>query len=165
LPGRQPRGEAHTKVREVLQQALADPAASSPPWRADRRRARHPLSLGRADHHQRGLEAVRGDPPHNHQTWASSASTPAARTTSSGGAARTIRPASRPRGARCLRAGDLAPLGRDIIHSVVNPLARPTGAIHIYGGDFFTIARSEWDDETLTEQPYDQAKTRALFEN
>ena len=66
-------------------------------------------------------------------------------------------------GARTLLAGDLSPLGKDIIHSVVNPLGRLTGAIHIYGGDFFKIERSEWDDETLTEGPYDAEKTKALF--
>jgi predicted metal-dependent enzyme (double-stranded beta helix superfamily) len=66
-------------------------------------------------------------------------------------------------GAKALSAGDVTPLGPDIIHSVVNPLDRLTGAIHVYGGDFFEIARSEWDPEALTEAPYDMAKTAALF--
>jgi hypothetical protein len=30
-----------------------------------------------------------------------------------------------------------------------------TGAIHIYGGDFVGTRRSQWDVETLQEQPYD----------
>jgi predicted metal-dependent enzyme (double-stranded beta helix superfamily) len=47
---------------------------------------------------------------------------------------------------------------------VTNPIARLTGAIHVYGGDFFAMARSEWDPETLTEQPYDSAKTMRYFE-
>jgi predicted metal-dependent enzyme (double-stranded beta helix superfamily) len=66
-------------------------------------------------------------------------------------------------GARSLRAGDVEPLGRDIIHSVINPVARLTGAIHVYGGNFGAIARSEWDAETLTERPYDHEKNYRSF--
>ena len=40
-------------------------------------------------------------------------------------------------GARALCVGDAEPLGHNIIHSVTNPIPRLTGAIHIYGGDFF----------------------------
>jgi predicted metal-dependent enzyme (double-stranded beta helix superfamily) len=56
------------------------------------------------------------------------------------------------------------PLGRDIIHSVTNPIGRLTGAIHVYGGDFFAVPRAEWDPERLVEQPYDVQKTMQLFE-
>lgn len=66
-------------------------------------------------------------------------------------------------GAGTLAAGDVIPLGPDIVHSVLNPTARLTGAIHVYGGDFFKVERSEWDPETLVEAPYDMAKTRAMF--
>ena len=68
-------------------------------------------------------------------------------------------------GARTLLKGDVAPLGKDIIHSVTNPLGRPTGAIHVYGGDFFAQPRSEWDEENLTERPYDIEKVKAFFNN
>lgn len=61
-------------------------------------------------------------------------------------------------GARALRERDAEPLGRDIIHSVTNPIPRLTGALHIYGGDFFSVARSEWDAETLYEHPSDGAR-------
>jgi len=67
-------------------------------------------------------------------------------------------------GAQSLGERDAAPLGPEIIHSVTNPLARLTGAIHVYGGDFFAIERSEWDPETLTEQRYDPEKTLRYFE-
>ena len=67
-------------------------------------------------------------------------------------------------GARAVSEREAVPLGRDIVHSVVNPIKRLTGAIHVYGGDFFAVARSEWDPEHLVEQPYDIAKTLALFE-
>jgi predicted metal-dependent enzyme (double-stranded beta helix superfamily) len=66
-------------------------------------------------------------------------------------------------GGRALRTGDVEPLGRDIVHSVTNPIPRATGAIHVYGGDFYGVARSEWDAESLTERPYDRAEHARLF--
>jgi predicted metal-dependent enzyme (double-stranded beta helix superfamily) len=68
-------------------------------------------------------------------------------------------------GARTLGTGDVAPLGTDIIHSVVNPLGKMTRALHVYGGDFFAprTPRSEWDHETLVERPWDMDDTRQLF--
>jgi predicted metal-dependent enzyme (double-stranded beta helix superfamily) len=68
-------------------------------------------------------------------------------------------------GARSLGTGNVARFGRDIIHSVVNPIGRMTRAIHVYGGDFFAPPRprSEWDPETLAERPWDLADTRRLF--
>ena len=67
-------------------------------------------------------------------------------------------------GAKSLGPGDAEPLGRNIIHTVTNPLSRLTGAIHVYGGDFYAASRSEWDPETLVERPYDMQKNLALFE-
>ena len=40
-------------------------------------------------------------------------------------------------GAKSLGQRCAEPFGPVIIHSVINPLDRLTGAIHIYGGDFF----------------------------
>ncbi|MDP6390802.1 MAG: hypothetical protein QF654_12985 [Alphaproteobacteria bacterium] len=68
-------------------------------------------------------------------------------------------------GAKALCQKDAAPLGPDIVHSVTNPIPRLTGAIHVYGGDFFTTPRSEWDAETLLEAPYDVEKNMKLFED
>jgi predicted metal-dependent enzyme (double-stranded beta helix superfamily) len=68
-------------------------------------------------------------------------------------------------GARALREKDAEPLGRDIIHSVTNPIPRLTGALHVYGGDFFGVPRSEWDAETLREQQCDGAKMARRFED
>lgn len=67
-------------------------------------------------------------------------------------------------GARALCLGDAEPLGRDVIHSVTNPIPRLTGAIHVYGGDFFAVARSEWDAETLLERPTEGAKMARRLE-
>jgi predicted metal-dependent enzyme (double-stranded beta helix superfamily) len=68
-------------------------------------------------------------------------------------------------GGRELRTGDVALLGDDAIHAVTNPLRSFTGAIHVYGGDIAgRTGRSEWDDDTLAERPYDYDATRAYFE-
>ena len=67
-------------------------------------------------------------------------------------------------GARALSAKTADTLGDNIIHSVTNPLSRLTGAIHVYGGDFFGAARSEWDPETLQEGQLRVAKNMKLFE-
>jgi predicted metal-dependent enzyme (double-stranded beta helix superfamily) len=55
-------------------------------------------------------------------------------------------------------SGEVVSLSRNLIHSVTNPLSSPTRAIHVYGGNFFALDRSEWNPTTLIEQPYDVAK-------
>ena len=68
-------------------------------------------------------------------------------------------------GAKSLGPHDVRPLGADIIHSVTNPTSKFTGAIHIYGGDFFAVERSEWDPENLEEHRYDLEKNLKIFED
>ena len=69
-------------------------------------------------------------------------------------------------GAKSLGTSDVALLGRDIIHSVHNPIGKMTCALHVYGGDFFEPdkPRSEWDHETLIERPWDIDKVKHLFQ-
>ena len=67
-------------------------------------------------------------------------------------------------GAKALSEREAVPLGPDIIHSVINPIGRLTGAIHVYGGDFFAATHSQWDPERLLEEPYDVERLLALFE-
>ena len=67
-------------------------------------------------------------------------------------------------GGKSLSDKDAVPLGRDIIHSVTNPIGRLTGAIHVYGGDFFNANRSEWDPESLFERPCDPQRIAQIFE-
>jgi predicted metal-dependent enzyme (double-stranded beta helix superfamily) len=67
-------------------------------------------------------------------------------------------------GAKDLGKGDTVPLGHDIIHSVLNPARKFTGAIHVYGGDFFDEPRSEWDPVERTERPCDVAGNMAHFQ-
>jgi predicted metal-dependent enzyme (double-stranded beta helix superfamily) len=66
-------------------------------------------------------------------------------------------------GAAALSEREVFGLASDAIHSVTNPVERLTGAIHIYGGDFFKPGRSEWDPETLRERPFDLEGARRLF--
>ncbi|MBV8149512.1 MAG: hypothetical protein JO092_10505 [Candidatus Eremiobacteraeota bacterium] len=67
-------------------------------------------------------------------------------------------------GAKSISDKDSVQLGRDIIHSVTNPLGRLTSAIHVYGGDFFNANRSEWDPESLLERPCDPERIVQIFE-
>lgn len=68
-------------------------------------------------------------------------------------------------GAKSISSKEVAILGKDTIHSVTNPTDSFTGAIHVYGGNFFEIARSEWEPNTLTEQEYDIEKNHKLFKD
>jgi predicted metal-dependent enzyme (double-stranded beta helix superfamily) len=51
-----------------------------------------------------------------------------------------------------------------VIHAVTNPLEKITAAIHVYGGDFFAVPRSEWDPNTFEERPFDVAAAMRVFE-
>lgn len=66
-------------------------------------------------------------------------------------------------GAEALFEGDVGVMPDTAIHSVTNPLERFTGAIHIYGGDYFATTRSQWNEETLQEEPSDGDAIRARF--
>ena len=64
---------------------------------------------------------------------------------------------------RRLEGSQTARLDETVIHSVVNPLQRFTGAIHVYGGDFFRMPRSEWAPNTLEERPFDVERARRAY--
>ncbi len=70
-------------------------------------------------------------------------------------------------GAESMGTGQAATLGKDIIHSVANPIAKLTAAIHVYAGNFFEppIPRKQWDHETLAEAPWDMNHTYEVFRN
>jgi predicted metal-dependent enzyme (double-stranded beta helix superfamily) len=68
-------------------------------------------------------------------------------------------------GAKALSARQVTTLGHDIVHSVTNPIPRLTGALHVYGGDFFAPGRTEWDPETLEARPYDSQALKQRFED
>ncbi len=68
-------------------------------------------------------------------------------------------------GAQSLGMRDVATLGKDIIHSVTNPLGMRSRAIHVYLGDFFAppVPRREWDHETLDEHDWSPDEVRRRF--
>lgn len=98
--------------------------------------------------------------PHNHNMWATIGMYTGREDNivwkRQGAAVAAVRAAS-------LCEKDVFPLGKDGIHSVINPIPRLTGAIHIYGGDFFAPGRSEWDPESLEERPFDVDGLRDKF--
>ena len=66
-------------------------------------------------------------------------------------------------GAKSPSTRDALAFGPELIHLVVNPSAKVTGAIHVYGGDFFAIERSEWDPDSLQERAFDVEKAQRMF--
>jgi predicted metal-dependent enzyme (double-stranded beta helix superfamily) len=66
-------------------------------------------------------------------------------------------------GRKDLELRDAVMLGKNVVHAVTNPLREFTGAIHVYGGDFFATPRSEWTPDTLEERPYDVERMKRTF--
>ena len=66
-------------------------------------------------------------------------------------------------GSKELWAQDSVVLGKDAIHAVHNPRSVFTGAIHVYGGDFFAQPRSEWETEQSLERPYSVERAMQAF--
>lgn len=158
--------KSHKGVREVVARSVSDPAAVlkglGEPKRSEVQTLYHSSALTILNVIWAPRMTVM---PHNHQMWAvigvytgrednifwrRVAGDP-------GGKVEAV-------GARALSVKDAHPLGENIIHSVTNPIARLTAAIHVYGGDFFGTERSEWDPETLQEGRYDAVRTLRLFE-
>jgi len=158
--------KSHKNVREVVARAVSDPAAIlnglGEPKRSEVQKLYHSSDLTILNVIWAPHMTIM---PHNHQMWAVIGiytgrednifwrRVPGAH----GGKLEAV-------GARALSTKDADPLGHNIIHSVTNPIARLTGAIHVYGGDFFGAEGSEWDPETLEEGRYDAAKTMRMFE-
>jgi predicted metal-dependent enzyme (double-stranded beta helix superfamily) len=154
--------KSHKAVREVVARAVSDPAAVlralGEPKRAEVQKL----------HHSPGLTILNviWAPymtifPHNHRMWAViGVYTGREDNIYWRRSGERIEAAA----AQALCARDAVPLGQDIIHSVTNPIPRLTGAIHVYGGDFFAAERSAWDPESLVEGPYDGERTMRFFE-
>jgi predicted metal-dependent enzyme (double-stranded beta helix superfamily) len=156
----------HRAVREVVARAVSAPGAVlkglGEPARAQVQKLHHSPDLTILNVVWGPMMTVM---PHNHRMWAVIGMYTGCEDNIfwrrlPGDAAARLEAA----GAQALRARDCVALGRDLIHSVTNPIPRLTGAIHVYGGDFFGAERSEWDPETLEEGPYSVEKTMRLFE-
>jgi predicted metal-dependent enzyme (double-stranded beta helix superfamily) len=59
--------------------------------------------------------------------------------------------------------GDVLLLGADGIHSVQNPTRQWTAALHVYGSDFFSHPRLQWDPETGEAKPFNVQNARAVL--
>src|SRR5882724_2855001 len=152
--------EPRLAVKEVLERAVADQRAISaalPPERA----GIVPLHVSDTLTVLKIVWApgmILG--PHDHRMWA------AIGLYSGGEDNRFFRRADRslvPSGERELRPGDVCLLGDDTVHSVTNPTGQCAGAIHVYGGDFFSVPRSEWRGDPPIEEPFDVERLLALF--
>jgi predicted metal-dependent enzyme (double-stranded beta helix superfamily) len=156
----------HRTVREVVERAVADPAAvarglgGGPTLAGSQCLYRSPdltiLNLAWGPY-----MTLR---PHNHRIWAVIGIY--------GGAEdnifwRRIETEDGPRieaaGAKSMRERDACAMGAEIIHSVTNPTPRLTAALHVYGGDFYRDDRSEWDAQNLVEKPFDFETSKRLF--
>lgn len=51
--------------------------------------------------------------------------------------------------------GDVVIFGRDVVHSIENPLGTNNAALHVFAGNPFTTPHLQWDAETLQESPFD----------
>ena len=156
---------SHKLVREVVARAVSDPAVVlkglGEPKRAEVQKLYHSDTLT-------VLNVIWGPKmvvmPHDHRMWAVIGIYSGRednvfwrRLPGEGGKVEAA-------GAKALSTGDAEPLGPNIIHSIINPIRRLTGAIHVYGGDYFRAERSEWDPETLLEERFNVEKTMRLFE-
>lgn len=144
--------EPRLAIRDILERAMANPTAVAealPPKRAEIQRL----------HVSPELTIVKvvwapkmGFGPHDHRMWAAIG-------IYSGGEDNAFYRRSGATlvesGGKALRPRDVALLGDDAVHAVTNSTTEFCGAIHIYGGDFFTMPRSEWRGDPYREQPYD----------
>jgi predicted metal-dependent enzyme (double-stranded beta helix superfamily) len=158
--------KSHKHVREVVARAVSDPAAVLAALGEPQRAGLH--TLYRSDD-LTVLNVVWAPMmtvmPHNHQMWAVIGIYTGRednifwrRIPGTSGKVEAA-------GAKALSVGEAVPLGHDIIHSVTNPIPRLTGALHVYGGDFFqSDRRSEWNPETLMERPFDTDRAVRSFE-
>ena len=157
---------SHKSVREIVARAVSNPARVVKGLGTPKRAGLHTLYQGED---LTILNVIWGPRmtlmPHNHEMWAvigiySGREDNIFWRRIRGDPAGKVEAA----GAKALCEKDAEPLGRDIVHSVTNPLSRYTAALHVYGGDFFATGRSEWDPETLRQQPYNIDRIRRLFE-
>jgi predicted metal-dependent enzyme (double-stranded beta helix superfamily) len=64
---------------------------------------------------------------------------------------------------KTLRGGDTILLGDDTVHAVANPSREWTGAIHVYGGDYFRDGKHMWSDTEQAAGPFDVDALRKVL--
>lgn len=157
-------GDPYSAIREVLERAVAEPAAVAQALRP----SEGGISLL---HHTPALTIIHvvWAPgmrlyPHDHRMWAAIGIYAGQEDNSfyrrSGPEHRALTES----GGTTLREGGVLLLGDDTIHAVANPTERLTGAIHVYGGDFVNQVRSQWGPGPLEERPYDMNEVNHQFD-
>ena len=66
-------------------------------------------------------------------------------------------------GGRDYDTGDVAVFGTDVIHGIENPLQTNSAAVHVFAGNPFTAACSQWDPVTLEHAPFDATYARNAY--
>src|SRR5262245_3532197 len=155
--------EPRRAIREVLQRALADPAAVAETMRPER----GGLALLHQSDDVTVLHVVWAPGmriyPHDHHIWATIGIYAGQEDNTFYRRAEAERSTLVESGGKQLRTSDVVTLGDDTIHAVTNPTNVLTGAIHIYGGDFVNEPRSQWGPGAMVEQPYDVAQAMGQF--
>ena len=159
--GARAEDESHKAVREVIAEAVSDPAAViaalGEPEEAGFQALHHSDSLTILNFSWAPLMTLM---PHNHNMWAVIGLYSGREDNIFW---RQIGNQVEAAGAKSLMPRTASALGPEIVHSVTNPIEKLTSALHVYGGDFFAPGRSEWDPETLEERPFDIEKSRRIF--
>jgi predicted metal-dependent enzyme (double-stranded beta helix superfamily) len=70
-----------------------------------------------------------------------------------------------PRGVRTMQRGDTILLGDDTVHAVANPSKEWTGAIHVYGGDYFISGRRMWLEPGRAPIEFDAAQVMSVLDD
>lgn len=68
------------------------------------------------------------------------------------------------RDTKTLRGGDTVLLGEETVHAVANPSKEWTGAIHVYGGDYFAPGRRMWPDRDKPAEPFEATRLTAVLD-
>lgn len=156
-------GKPQLAVKEVVERAVADPSAlestMGPPMQGGISTLHHSADLTVLNIVWPSRVRLY---PHDHRMWAAIGIYAGRednfyyrRSPSQGGIVDS--------GGCQLDTGQSLLLGQDAIHAVENPQHSYTGAIHVYGGDFFATPRSQWDPQTLEETPFDIGQVRRLL--
>lgn len=59
--------------------------------------------------------------------------------------------------------GDVVIMGKDVIHSIENPLKTNNAALHVFAGNEFAVSHSQWDIGTLEEQAFSSEYAMTLY--
>lgn len=155
--------EPRRAIREVLDRALAAPAAVgdalqpteggiTPLYKSENLTVLHVVWAPKMNLF-----------PHNHNMWAAIGIYSGQEDNAFYRRTAPANPVIVESGGKQLVTGDSVLLGDDTIHSVSNPRSQLTGAIHIYGGDFFTQPRSQWTSGLTDEAPHTVEFLRRQF--